>query len=113
MFKNGISTGLTLWLFFIAAFVFLGYSVPLSIIIGAIGGLSGGRIVTWWHSHDAPPPERSPEEVEEEIPLKKTHRMGIVEAQQHRKIREKRTPRGQISAVQQLRTRLRRSLRRR
>ncbi|MEM9539463.1 MAG: hypothetical protein AAGA60_08120 [Cyanobacteria bacterium P01_E01_bin.42] len=112
MLKNGISTGLTLWLFFLVAFVVLGYSVPLSIIVGAIGGLSGGRIVTWWHSKDSPPPERSPEEPEEN-PFKRNRRMGIVEAQQQRKIREDRTPRGEISAVRQLRTRLGRSLRRR
>lgn len=112
MFKNGISTGLMLWLFFLVAFVVLGNPVPLSIIVGAIGGFSAGTIVTWWHSKDNPPPQQSSDE-HEEISLKKTHRPGIVEAQQHRKIREQRTPKGEVFAIQNLRRRLRRSLRRR
>ncbi len=112
MFKNGISTGLMVWLFFLVAFVLLGYSVPLSIIVGAIGGLSGGTIVTWWNSSDRPPPQSSPEE-EEEVPINKTYPMGIVAAQRRRKAREDKTLRGQVFAMEQLRAKLRRSLRRR
>ena len=112
MLKNGISPGLMLWLFFLIVFVALGYSVLASILAGAIGGLSGGRIVTWWHSKDSPPSQQFSEEHEEAIP-KKSHRMGIIEAQRHRKIREKGTPKGQVFAMKQLGTKLRRSLRRR
>ncbi|MEA5467672.1 hypothetical protein [Spirulina sp. 06S082] len=112
MFKNGISTGLMLWLFFLVAFVFLGYPVPLSIIVSAIGGLSGGIIVTWWKSSDLPPPQIASEE-EEELIVRTNHRMGIVEAQRQRKAREDKTLRGQVFAMQQLRAKLRRSLLRR
>lgn len=111
MFKNGISTGLMLWLFFLVAFVLLGYSIPLSIVIGAIGGLSSGAIVTGWNSKDRPPPQTSSEEEEssedEATPVYKNHRMGIVEAQRHRKARESKALSSQVFAV------LRRSLRRR
>ncbi len=30
----------------------MGYSAPLSILLGAIGGLASGLIVDWWQSKD-------------------------------------------------------------
>lgn len=54
--SSGISIGLQLWLFFLLSFVLLQYPVPLSILLGAIGGLAGGLVVAWWYSKDVPPP---------------------------------------------------------
>lgn len=49
---EGFSAGLKFWLFFLVSFSFLGYPVPLSIFLGAIGGLAGGWIVAWAKSKD-------------------------------------------------------------
>lgn len=57
----GFRVGLQLWLFFLLWFIVLQYSVPLSILMGAIGGFAGGRVVAWWYSKDIPPPPPSQE----------------------------------------------------
>ena len=49
-----LSAGLTIWLFFLLSLVLLEYSVPLSILLGAIGGLAGSRVFNWWKSSDEP-----------------------------------------------------------
>lgn len=65
----GIRVGLQLWLYLLLSFVFLlKYPVPLGVLLGGIGGLAGGRVVTWWYTKDVPPPQpstedRSPEQV--------------------------------------------------
>ena len=61
--------GLRLWLFFLLSFYFLGYSVPLSILLGAAGGLSGGLVVGWWKSKDDPS-DLQPEEMVDEDDLR-------------------------------------------
>ena len=40
----GLSTGVKCWLFLMIALFSLGYSAPLSIVLGAIGGLAGGFV---------------------------------------------------------------------
>jgi len=75
-FSQGFSIALPLWLFFLFCFFFLGYPVPLSILLGAIGGLAGGWIVGWWNSKDETRPSdlEEPEEPEEApIRLKGLH----------------------------------------
>ena len=47
-------TGLRLWLFFLFCFFFLGYPVPLSILLGFAGGLAGGWAMGWWKSSEGP-----------------------------------------------------------
>jgi len=49
-----LSAGLMIWLFFLLSLVLLEYSVPLSILLGAIGGLAGSRVFNWWKSSDEP-----------------------------------------------------------
>jgi hypothetical protein len=52
--SGGFSTGLKLWLFFLFCFFFMGYSVPLSIFLGAAGGLASALVVGWWKTKDEP-----------------------------------------------------------
>lgn len=58
--------GLRLWLFFLLSFYFLGYPVPLSILLGAVGGLAGGWVIGWWKSKDDPSDLQPEEMVDEE-----------------------------------------------
>ncbi|NEP00071.1 MAG: hypothetical protein F6K58_15605 [Symploca sp. SIO2E9] len=64
--SEGFATALQLWLFFLFSFLFLGYPVELSILLGAIGGAAGGWIVSWWNSKDASAPSKQVEEQQEE-----------------------------------------------
>jgi hypothetical protein len=52
------------WLFFLICFVMLGYRVPLSIFLGAVGGLAGAWVVAWSKAKDEPRQVR-PEETKE------------------------------------------------
>lgn len=53
-FSDGFSVALRLWLLFLLALFFLGYPVPFSILVGAVGGFSGGWIFAWWKAKDEP-----------------------------------------------------------
>lgn len=62
----GFSSALKYWLFFLVSFSLLGYPVPLSIFIGAIGGLAGGWVVSWSKAKDDVAPQISPAKTPEE-----------------------------------------------
>jgi hypothetical protein len=49
---KGTATGLQLWLLFLLALFWLGYSAPVSIVLGAIAGFCGGTIANWLQSKD-------------------------------------------------------------
>ncbi|TVP61006.1 MAG: hypothetical protein EA343_15915 [Nodularia sp. (in: Bacteria)] len=51
--SDGIDAGLKYWLFFLFGFVFLGYSPPVSILLGGIAAIGGGWITAWWGSSEA------------------------------------------------------------
>lgn len=67
--SGGFSTGigLQLWLFVLFCFYFLGYPIPLSILLGLAAGLGGGWVFGWWKTNDNPKDLQvtEPEEVEE------------------------------------------------
>lgn len=72
----GFSTNnaLKLWLFFLFSFYFLKYPIPLSILLGAVGGVAGGWVIGWWNTKDDPierpqPEQTNPEEEVEEVPV--------------------------------------------
>ncbi|CEJ42543.1 hypothetical protein [Umezakia ovalisporum] len=50
--SDGIDAGLKYWLFFLLGFVFLGYSPPISILLGGIAAIGGGWITAWWGSKE-------------------------------------------------------------
>ncbi|MBD2742249.1 hypothetical protein [Coleofasciculus sp. FACHB-1120] len=62
--SNGFSAGLKYWLFFLIGFVMLGYRVPLSIFLGAVGGFAGAWVVAWSKAKDEPRQLRSEEKKE-------------------------------------------------
>ncbi|MCC5638775.1 hypothetical protein LC593_23670 [Nostoc sp. CHAB 5844] len=49
---DGIDAGLKYWLLFLLGFVWLGYSAPMSILLGGIGAIGGGWIIAWWGSKE-------------------------------------------------------------
>lgn len=51
---EGIDAGLKYCLFFIIGFIFFGYSAPMSLLLGAMGGIGGGWIIAWWKSKEEP-----------------------------------------------------------
>ncbi len=51
--SDGIDAGLKYWLFFLLGFSFLGYSAPISILMGGIAAIGGGWITAWWGSKEA------------------------------------------------------------
>lgn len=81
-----INNALKLWLFFLFCFYFLKYPIPLSILLGAVGGVAGGWVIGWWNTKDDPiekpqPEENKSEEEVEEVPVTMT---GLRRAKQER-----------------------------
>ncbi|BAT53891.1 unknown protein [Nostoc sp. NIES-3756] len=50
--SDGIDAGLKYWLFFLLGFAMMGYSAPMSILLGGIGAIGGGWIIAWWRSKE-------------------------------------------------------------
>ena len=48
VFSKGFASGIQIWLIFLLVFYLLGYQAPLSIVLGAIAGISAGFILGWW-----------------------------------------------------------------
>lgn len=94
LFK-GFSTGsgLRLWLFFLFCFLFLGYSVPLSILLGLAGGIGGGWVMGWWKSSEGPL-ETPEEEQESELIEEKPKVKGLRLARERREARFRRRSSG-------------------
>ncbi len=69
--------GLRAWLFFLFCFFFLGYSVPMSILFGAVAGLATALVFGWWKTKDDPseappiPEVPDPDEIEDSLPPSK------------------------------------------
>ncbi|HIK27210.1 MAG: hypothetical protein N3E45_06580 [Oscillatoriaceae bacterium SKW80] len=58
---EGIATILKLWFLFTVGFLLLGYTILLSISLGAIASLAGGLILAWWQKEE-------PDNTLEELP---------------------------------------------
>ncbi len=88
--SQGIPTGLLVWLGFLLSLVALGYSVPLSILLGLFSGLAAAWLSACFQSKQ--------EEIQEseEVSLLPLRQAGITEAQRRRKVREMKTPKGTL-----------------
>lgn len=54
-----VPVALRLWLFFLFAFLLVGYEVVPSVVFGAIAGLAGGAVNAWWSTPGGEPTEVS------------------------------------------------------
>lgn len=64
VFSKGFAAGIQIWLMFLLAFYVLKYPAELSIMLGAIAGISAGFILGWWEAPPVTPQEAV--EVEED-----------------------------------------------
>ena len=89
---KGISAGLLVWLGFLLCFVFLGYPEPLSIVLGAFGGVA----VTWLDaclkSGDEGIDDSIIETSQDSILIKRK-KIGLKEAYKKRRLKPMKTPR--------------------
>lgn len=83
-------TGLRLWLFFLFCFFFLGYPVPLSILLGFAGGVAGGWAMGWWKSSEGPRVVESEEEQDLDVLEEQPRVSGLRLAKQRRDNRTRR-----------------------
>jgi len=76
--SDGIDAGLKYWLFLLLGFSLMGYSAPMSILLGGIGAIGGGWIIAWWRSKEATrtqlPTDATPEDDSEESSNRITRR---------------------------------------
>lgn len=94
-FSEGFPVALRVWLVFLLCLVLLGYSVPFSIVVGAVGGIASGWVVAWWNSKDEPSTAPSePQDEPEETPVKLS---GLTLAKQRRDARARK--RSQKSSI--------------
>ncbi|NMG06155.1 hypothetical protein [Brasilonema sp. UFV-L1] len=63
--SEGVDAGLKYWLFFLLGFVFAGYQPPMGIFLGAIAGIGGGWMISWWQSKEESKTQLSQEEPRE------------------------------------------------
>lgn len=99
-FSNGFPVALRLWLVFLLSLVLFGYSVPFSIVVGAVGGIAGGWVVAWWNSKEKSinPSSESEDELEE-VPVKLS---GLSLAKQRRDAKKKRVQKSPLSFMELL-----------
>ncbi len=95
-FFSGFSTGtgLRLWFFFLFCFFFLKYTVPFSILLGAIGGFAAGWVIGWWKTKDDPTTLKPSTLQEPEVVENRSQKAsGLRLAKQRRDARRKRSSR--------------------
>ncbi|MBE9201103.1 MULTISPECIES: hypothetical protein [unclassified Nodularia (in: cyanobacteria)] len=93
--SDGIDAGLKYWLFFLLGFVFLGYSPPLSILLGAIAAVGGGWITAWWGSKEAVQTQLPLEALD--IEINETPRERITKQQRRKLTRRYRRASGSVN----------------
>ncbi|MGV0028532.1 hypothetical protein [Phormidesmis priestleyi] len=59
--SKGFSVGLQIWLLFLISLYWLRYSAEMSIVLGAIGGLSSGLITDWLNKAENTETVKKPE----------------------------------------------------
>ncbi|RCJ34078.1 hypothetical protein A6770_17250 [Nostoc minutum NIES-26] len=90
--SDGVDAALKYWLFFLLGFVSLGYSAPMSILLGGIGAMGGGWIIAWWGSKEESKTQLPVEAQEESSSERPSNR--ITKQQKRRPVRRYRRPSG-------------------
>lgn len=90
--SDGVDAALKYWLFFLLGFVTLGYSAPMSILLGGIGAIGGGWIIAWWGSKEEAKTQL-PTEVQDESQSERPSNR-ITKQQKRRPVRRYRRPPG-------------------
>jgi hypothetical protein len=93
--SDGIDAGLKYWLFFLLGFVFLGYSPPMSILLGGIAAIGGGWITAWWGSNEVARTQLPVETLE--VVTDENSRDRITRQQKRRTTRRYRRPSGSFN----------------
>ncbi|MCX5965449.1 MAG: hypothetical protein NT070_20675 [Cyanobacteria bacterium] len=86
VFSEGFSAGIQVWLVFLLAFYILRYPAPLSIMLGAIAGVSAGFIVGWWSAK----PNAVVEEIVEENSLEEVAQIRFRKRRNYARMRNSR-----------------------
>ncbi|MGD1856178.1 MAG: hypothetical protein ACFB2W_18200 [Leptolyngbyaceae cyanobacterium] len=68
-----VPTALRMWLIFLLIFALLGYSVPASILFGAVGGFAGGVVAAWWYAPGGEPKPQDDQRQSRLFQLPKLH----------------------------------------
>ncbi|MBH8571503.1 hypothetical protein I8752_00355 [Nostocaceae cyanobacterium CENA369] len=89
--SDGVDAALKYWLFFLLGFVSIGYSAPMSILLGGIGAMGGGWIIAWWGSKEETQ-TRLPTEAVEADSERPSNR--VTKQQKRRPVRRFRRPSG-------------------
>lgn len=89
--SDGVDAALKYWLFFLLGFVSIGYSAPMSILLGGIGAMGGGWIIAWWGSKEETQ-TRLPTEAVETDSERPSNR--VTKQQKRRPVRRFRRPSG-------------------
>jgi hypothetical protein len=79
--------GVELFLVFFIGFVLVGYSVILCFILAVVGGITGGRLWSWWYSQDQTIDQVLSRSQELQQP-QRGKKFDIKEAQKRRSLRE-------------------------
>jgi hypothetical protein len=93
----GITTGTQLFIFALLSFYFLKYPPYLSIFLGAISGVCGGFVSSWWNAKEDYTADESTQATQskEEVaitvvqPRPRRYGMGVKLARQDRETRDK------------------------
>ncbi|WP_414550308.1 hypothetical protein [Anabaena sp. CCY 0017] len=93
--SDGIDAGLKYWLFFLLGFSFLGYSAPISILMGGIAAIGGGWITAWWGSKEATQTQLPLEALE--VDTNQSPRERVTKQQRRKLTRRYRRPSGSFN----------------
>lgn len=93
--SDGIDAALKYWLFFLVGFVILGYSPPMSILLGGIAAIGGGWITAWWGSNEVARTQLPTDSLE--VVVDETPRDRITRQQRRKTTRRYRRPSGSFN----------------
>lgn len=93
---DGVQFGLRVWIVFILLFWLLRFRAELAILLGAIGGVFAGILMTYWRAQklpDAPPPAERPDHPIFRVSRHITERLGRAKAADNLEKQSRQQPR--------------------